>query len=557
MNIINTLSAGNSIVCSILVLALVIVVGILLSKVTIRGWSLGVTWVLFTAIAAGHFGLSIDPLILRFIKEIGMVLFVYAIGMLVGPSFFSAFRQGGLQLNLLAIAVVGMGLMTTYVIYMLSGTPIETMMGIMSGAVTNTPMLGAVQETVQSVRGEVLPDVGIGYALAYPVAIISLILTNIGIKLVFRIKVDQEEAKLEEQKRAKQNDAIIYTVEVSNPSVFGKNIYSITQLLKNHDVVISRIQHAESGVIEIVNSATVVHRGDKLLMISKEIDAKLICTVIGNVVEMNDVAWSQLDQRFVSRNCLVTKSEINGKSIGQLRLRNLYNVNISRVQRAGLYLVAEPDLRLQIGDMVIIVGQEQDVHNVEQLLGNSVSSLKQPNLLVIFIGILLGVTIGSIPILFPGIPFEIKLGLSGGTLLIAILMSNFGTHLGLNTHNTTSVNFMLRDIGITLFLACVGLNVGSNFVETLLNGGFIWMLYAAVITLIPLWIVCVVGRLWLRLDYFTLLGFIAGSLTFAPALSLSADAGRNNIASVKYATVYPLTMFLRVITAQWILLLLL
>lgn len=558
MRLFEYLFSGSGIAPSMFALALVLVIGISLSKVKIKGWSLGVTWVLFTAIAAGHLGLRMDPIILKFVKEAGMVLFIYAIGMLVGSSFFSTFRSGGVQLNLLSVAMVGVGLLTTYLIFYVTGTPIEVMMGILSGAVTNTPALGAVQETVQSVTGEVSQKIGIGYALAYPIAILGLIITNLAIKYFFRIDVEKEEKKLEEERMSKKRDVLVYSILVTNPSIFGKNVYNITKLFKTHEAVISRIHYARTGRTEIVTSATEVNKGDHLLVVSKESDVDLVCTIIGpRVEEMDDADWGQLDSSLVSHQCLVTRSDINGKSIGQLKLRNLYNVNISRVHRTGLFLVAEPDLRLQIGDSVIIVGKHEDVMRVEKILGNSVSSLRTPNLLVVSIGIFLGIILGSIPIVIPNIPFDIKLGLSGGTLIAAILISNFGTRLRLNIHNTTSAKLMLRDLGISLFLACVGLDVGSHFVDTLLDGGYIWMIYAAIITLVPLWVGCVIGRYWLRLDYFTLLGYMAGNLTFAPALSLTADASRNNIASVKYASIYPLTMFLRVITAQWMLMLLL
>lgn len=556
MNTLLELLSGTSIAQSLFVLALVITLGILLSKIKIAGFSLGVTWVLFAGIFMGHLGLKIDPVALSFVKESGMVLFIFGIGMIVGPGFFSSFKQGGIQLNLLSIFAIALGLLITYFIFILTGMPIETLLGIFSGAVTNTPALGATQEAAKGVLGIVSPEIGIGYALAYPIAIIGLVLTTATLKWVLRINVDDEARMIEEREHAQKKDALVFTIEVTNPAVFGRKVSEVMKLLEKHQVVVSRILHADTGEIEIASSKSVINKGDKLLVITEQNEVETICTFIGKQIEMPDTTWFRLDNKLVSKRCLVTQQEVNGKSIEELKFRSLYNVNISRVQRAGVHLIARPNLLLQMGDTVIVVGQEEDVNQVEKILGNSISNLRKPNLFVVFVVILLGILVGSLEFAFGGMPMPIKLGLSGGTLVVAILISNFGTHFRLNTHNTQSANLMLRELGITLFLACVGLSVGESFVEKLLNGGLIWMLYAAVIMLVPLWITCILGRYWLKLDYFTLLGYIAGMMTFAPALSLTPDTSRNNIAAVRYATVYPLTMFLRVMTVQWMILLL-
>ncbi len=555
MDIIVELLTGHGIGQSIFVLALVVTAGILLSKIKPGGLSLGVTWVLFSGILAGHIGLSIDPMVLSFVKESGMVLFIFGIGMIVGPGFFSTFRQGGVQLNLLSMASVALAIVITYIIFYFSGTPISTMMGIVAGSVTSTPALGAAQEAAKGMTGAIPSDIGIGYALAYPVAIIGMILITSTMKWVLRIKVDKETKQIEEREKAKRAEALVFSIEVTNPAIFGNTVSHVKALLDKHEFIISRILHKDTGEIEMAHPGSVVNEGDKVLVISEQNEVETMCAFIGHKIDMSDTQWFKLDHRLVSRRCLVTQGAVNGKSIEELKFRSLYNVNISRVLRAGVHLIGKADLRLQTGDTVILVGGEGDVKRVEKILGNSASTLRKPNLSVIFVTILIGVLVGSVEIPLGGMPMPAKLGFSGGTLIVAILISNFGTRFKLNTHNTQSVNLMLREFGITLFLACVGLSVGGSFVDKLLDGGYMWMLYAAAIMMIPLCVTITLGRYWLKLDYFTLLGYVAGNMTFAPALSLTPDASKNNIPAVKYATVYPLTLFVRVMTAQLMILL--
>ena len=555
MDIIVELLTGHGIGQSIFVLALVVTAGILLSKIKPGGLSLGVTWVLFSGILAGHIGLSIDPMVLSFVKESGMVLFIFGIGMIVGPGFFSTFRQGGVQLNLLSMASVALAIVITYIIFYFSGTPISTMMGIVAGSVTSTPALGAAQEAAKGMTGAIPSDIGIGYALAYPVAIIGMILITSTMKWVLRIKVDKETKQIEEREKAKRAEALVFSIEVTNPAIFGNTVSHVKALLDKHEFIISRILHKDTGEIEMAHPGSVVNEGDKVLVISEQNEVETMCAFIGHKIDMSDTQWFKLDHRLVSRRCLVTQGAVNGKSIEELKFRSLYNVNISRVLRAGVHLIGKADLRLQTGDTVILVGGEGDVKRVEKILGNSASTLRKPNLSVIFVTILVGVLVGSVEIPLGGMPMPAKLGFSGGTLIVAILISNFGTRFKLNTHNTQSVNLMLREFGITLFLACVGLSVGGSFVEKLLDGGYMWMLYAAAIMMIPLCVTITLGRYWLKLDYFTLLGYVAGNMTSAPALSLTPDASKNNIPAVKYATVYPLTLFVRVMTAQLMILL--
>ena len=550
MDIIMDLIKGEGIGHSIFVLSLVITVGILLNKIKIGGFSLGVTWVLFSGILAGHLGMQIDPMVLSFVKESGMVLFIFGIGMIVGPGFFSTFKQGGIQLNLLSMLSIAIAVGITFLIFLFSGTPIDTMMGILAGAVTNTPALGAAQEAAKGITGAISPDIGIGYALSYPVAILGLILTTGGLKWALKIKVEDESKKIEDREKAKRMEALVFSIEVTNPAIFGSKVSHVKTLLDKHEFIISRILHKDTGEIEMAHPESIIREGDKVLVISEQNEVETICAFIGHKIEMADTQWFKLDHRLISRRCLVTQGSVNGKSIEELKFRTLYNVNISRVQRAGVHLIGKADLRLQMGDTVILVGEESDVKRVERILGNSVSTLRKPNLFVLFVAILIGVLVGSIEFPFGGMPMPAKLGFSGGTLIVAILISNFGTRFKLNTHNTQSVNLMFREFGITLFLACVGLSVGESFIDKLLSGGYLWMLYAAAIMLIPLWVTSIVGRYWLKLDYFTLLGYVAGNMTFAPALSMTPDASKNNIPAIKYATVYPLTLFIRVMIAQ-------
>lgn len=558
IEIIRDLLWSGDIASSIFILVLVLTIGILLSKIRIGGFSLGVSWVLFTGIFMGHLGLEIDPAVMSFVRETGMILFIFGIGMMVGPGFFATFKQGGVQLNLLSLLSILLSLVVTYLIYRLTATPIATLVGILSGAVTNTPALAATQESARAVASsEVVADVGIGYALGYPVAILGMILTLTCIKWVFRIRPDEEERLVEERERAAHKDAVVYAVEVSNPWIDGKSIYESKAVLEKYDVVISRILHHSDGEVEMAGSRSIIHIGDRLMVISDEADREAICAFLGQSVPLIEQEWvSKGASDVVSRRCLVTRDHITGKSIGSLKLRSLYHVSITRVYRTGVYLMAKPELRLQVGDTVIVVGHESDVKHVERVLGNSQKNLRQPNLLIIALTILLGIIVGSLQIHLPSMSMPVKLGFAGGTLITAILVSNFGTRLRLNTHNTVSANQMLRELGITLFLACVGLSVGEDFVDKLMSGGLVWMGYAALMTLIPLWVTLAIGRLWLRLDYFTLLGFVAGNMTFAPALSLTQDATRNNVPSIRYATIYPLTLFLRVMAAQWMVLLL-
>ncbi len=554
MNWINELLFGTSVAHAIFVLALVISFGILLGRIKIFGISLGITWILFVGIFLGHLGLGIDEHILHFIKEFGLILFIYSIGMQVGPSFFASFKEGGLTFNMLAAGVVFLGVVTTYVIHAITGLPIATMVGILSGAVTNTPGLGAAQQTYFDATGTNDPSIAMGYAVAYPLGVVGIITSLILYRFIFRINTDKENENIDTSSASKMTEAQMFSLVVKNPAIFDKTVHEIKSLV-DKDFVFSRLLHKSDNSLVVPQPKTKLKEGDKVLVVTNLQNIETIEALVGEKIDMDKDEWSELDAMLISRRINVSKAEINGKAIGQLKLRNLFDVNITRVNRAGLDLVADPRLQLQLGDRVTVVGTEESIKNVEKFLGNSMKRLREPNLIFIFIGIALGVLVGSIPFVFPGIPQPVKLGLAGGPLIVAILISRFGPKYGLVTYTTMSANLMLREVGIALFLACVGLSAGEGFVETIVNGGYVWIGYGFIITVVPLLIIGTIGRKIFKINYFTLMGLIAGSMTDPPALSYANAIAGNDVPAVSYATVYPLTMFLRVITAQLMILL--
>ena len=542
---------GGGVAHSVLILALVIALGIMLGKIKVAGISLGVTWILVVGIIFSHFGMRLNEHLIHFMKEFGLILFVYSIGLQVGPGFFSSFKKGGVRLNLLATMVVCAGVLVTCGLYVITGLPVTTMVGILSGAVTNTPGLGAAQQAYSDMTGIDSPDIALGYAVAYPLGVIGIILSMMVLRRVFRIDFAKEEKKALDTMDV-QHDSVAqpHSLSVVNPALEDKSIREL-QGLVNRDFVISRIRR-QGGEIEIADDDTLLHVGDQILVVTTPRDAAAITAFIGRDVQ---VEWEQLDKRLISRRILITKPELNGKSLAQLKLHAGFGVSITRVNRAGVDLIAQPSLQLQMGDRVTVVGTEVSIANVEKVLGNSMKRLNAPNLIPIFIGIVLGVMLGSLPFTFPGIPQPVKLGLAGGPLIVSILISRFGPKFKLVTYTTMSANLMLREVGIALFLACVGLGAGEEFVETIIDGGgYAWIGYGAIITILPLLIVGVIGRLWFKVDYFTLIGVMAGATTDPPALAYSNDLAGNDIPSVGYATVYPLTMFLRVLSAQLLIL---
>lgn len=555
MEWIYNLFFGSGIGHSILLVAVVIFVGIWLGKIKVAGISLGITWILFVGIIFSHFNMRMDPQALHFLKEFGLILFVYSVGLQVGPGFFSSFKKGGMTLNMLAVLIILLGVGTTCIIYKITGLPITTMVGILSGAVTNTPGLGAAQQAYFDMTGNEGTEIAMGYAVAYPLGVVGIILAIILIRYIFRISFDKETEAIQNQQEEKAARATHVSIVVKNPALFGKEIAEVATLI-DKKFVISRILHEHEG-LEIAHSRTHLLSGDKLFVIAAAQDIEAIIAFVGERIEMHRSDWEQLDANLVSRRILITRSVINGKALGQLHLRGGFGVNITRVNRSGVDLVASPGLELQIGDRVTVVGTEKNVANVEKILGNSLRRLREPNLVPIFLGIAIGILLGSIPFTFPGIPQPVKLGLAGGPLIIAILISRFGPHYKLVTYTTMSANLMLREVGISLFLACVGLDAGAGFVDTVTNGGYAWIGYGFIITFLPLLIVGILARWVYKVNYFTLMGLIAGSTTDPPALAYSNGIAGNDLPSVGYATVYPLTMFLRVLTAQLLVLFLL
>ncbi len=539
---------GDSIAHSVLVVALVIAVGTALGKVKIAGISLGVTWVLFAGIAAAHFGMKLNPEVQHFLKEFGLIIFIFALGLQVGPGFFSSFKKGGMTLVGWAVAIVLLGVGTTALISIVTGTPISTMAGVMSGAVTNTPGLGAAQTAWGDMHSGMDPSIANGYAVAYPLGAVGVIVCMLLLKGVFKVRLDKETAALvAESGEAHHTERL--SIKLTNNNLVGRTIAQAGALLARN-LVISRVRHADD-VIEIASSGTVLREGDRLLVICEEADRDAIMTFFG--VPADDLKagdWVKLDTHFVSRPLVITQPGVNGKKLSSLKLRGQFGVNVTRVMRAGIELVASPDLELQMGDKLTVVGTEKSIHEAGAFLGNQTSHLRHPNLIAIFVGITLGVLFGSIPIFIPGMPEPLKLGLAGGPLIVAILIGRFGPRYKLVTYTTMSANLMLREVGISLFLACVGLGAGETFVASIVGGGYWWVLYGAIITIVPILVIAIPVRIWGRMNFFRLIGLVAGSHTNPMALAYANSLGGNDQASVAYSTVYPFTMFLRILAAQ-------
>ncbi len=546
---------GGGVAHSVLILSLVIAFGIMLAKIKVAGISLGVTWILFVGILFGHFNLNLDEHLLHFMKEFGLILFVYSIGLQVGPGFFSAFKKGGLTLNIIAMIAVFLGVAITVILHFVTGIPITTMVGILSGAVTNTPGLGAAQQANSDLNGVDAPDIALGYAVAYPLGVVGIILSLLVLKYIFRVNTKKEEDDAESGLGHLQELTVRpVSLEIRNEAIDGKRVRDIRPLV-NRQFVISRIRHHNGDqATELVNSETVLHVDDQILLISNPKDIEAIAAFFGKQV---NVEWEQLNKELISRRILITKPELNGKTLSQLKIRNNFGASVTRVNRSGVDLVASPQLQLQMGDRVTVVGGELAVGHAEKVLGNSMKRLDHPNLIPIFLGIALGCMLGSIPFAFPGIPQPVKLGLAGGPLIVSILISRFGPKYKLITYTTMSANLMLREIGIAIFLACVGLGAGEGFIDTIIyKGGYVWIGYGVIITVVPLLLAGIVGRYVFKLNYYTLAGVLSGSMTDPPALAYSNDLTSTDAPAVGYATVYPLTMFLRVLTAQLLILLL-
>ena len=529
--------------------AFVISVGVLLGKIKIFGISLGVTFVLFTGILMGHFGFTGETHILHFIREFGLILFVFCIGLQVGPSFFSSFKKGGMTLNMLAVGIVVLNIAVALGIYFIDGgIDLPMMVGILYGAVTNTPGLGAAQEALNQLSYTGDP-IALGYACAYPLGVVGIIGSIIAVRYICRVNLKKEEEELAVQTSDMKHMPHMLHLEVRNESIDGKKLIQIKEFM-GRPFVCSRIRH--EGHVSIPNQDTEFHIGDQVFIVCSEEDAEAVTAFIGKEIQVD---WEKQDMPMVSRRILVTKSEINGKKLGSLHFRSMYGVNVTRINRSGMDLFADPNLILQVGDRVMVVGQQDAVERVAGVLGNQLKRLDTPNIVTIFVGIFLGILLGSLPIAFTGIPTPVKLGLAGGPLVVAILIGRFGHKLKLVTYTTMSANLMLREIGIVLFLASVGIEAGAHFVETVVEGsGLLYVGYGFLITVIPLLIIGMIARFYCKVNYFTLMGLIAGSNTDPPALAYANQASGNDAPAVGYSTVYPLTMFLRILAGQMILL---
>lgn len=547
MDWLYSLFFGSSVAHAVLTFALVITVGILLGKIKIKGVSLGITWILFVGIIFSHFGMTVDNDVRHFVQEFGLILFVFSIGLQVGPGFFASFKHGGITLVGCATAIVLLGVLTAYIIHVATGTPIPTMVGILSGAVTNTPGLGAAQQAYADASGVNDPSIALGYAVAYPLGVVGIILSMIFIRYALRVDFKKEDEGLAELAN-EQKLAEKVSVEFTNQIIEGRSVEYVRDLV-NRQFVISRVMHPD-GSITMADADTKIHLGDRLWVICQAEDVEAVVAFLGHRVELTDEDWGNNtpNAELISRRILITKSSINGKKFSDLRLRTKYGITITRVNRAGMDLIPYQGLELQVGDRVMVVGPAKSVAKVADVLGNSLKKLDHPNLITIFVGIALGVLLGSIPLM--NVPQPVKLGLAGGPLIVAILIGRFGTHFHLVTYTTASANLMLREVGIALFLAAVGIGAGDGFVEAVVNGGYRWIGYGFIITVVPILIVAIIARLRFKMNYYTLMGLIAGSTTDPPALAYANATAGNDMPAVGYSTVYPMVMFLRVLTAQ-------
>lgn len=540
----------NAVAQTLIVYSAIITLGMLIGKIQIKGVSLGVTFVLFVGILAGHLGCNIDPAVLDFLKNFGLILFIFTIGLQVGPGFFSSFKTSGLKMNGLACCMILLGVGATVGLSFLFAEYVDApmMVGIMSGAVTSTPGLGAAQEALQqlsatgTIEGE-LPPISLGYAVAYPMGVLGIILTMMLLRVIFRVDLKAEESNLQ-QKQTSHEKPDILTFRITNSNIDGLTLAELKHSF-GHEFVATRLCANEQ--VSIPHADTVLHTGNLILVVTRHANAKLLQKLLGEPI---DYEWKDDESTMVSRRIVVTRDSINGKTIGQLHLRSAFNVNITRVGRAGIDLLARPDLVLQVGDRMMVVGPLENIKKAEAMLGNTLKRLNNPHIITIFLGILMGILVGSIPIYFPNMPMPVRLGLAGGPLIVAILLGRFGYKLKLITYTTQSANLMLREIGICLFLASVGLASGGRFVETVVSpNGLLWIGCGVLITMIPPLIVGVVARL-MKFDFFSICGLIAGSHTNIPPLAYANSLTETDEPAVAYSTVYPLATFLRILSAQ-------
>lgn len=553
MDWLYSLFVEHSALQAVVVLSLISAIGLGLGKVRFWGVSIGVTFVFFAGILAGHLGFTIDSQMLNYAESFGLVVFVYALGLQVGPGFFSSFRQGGVRLNMLAMGVVLIGTLMTVLGSLVKDISLPNMVGILCGATTNTPALGAAQQTLKQLGVEASTP-ALGCAVTYPLGVVGVILA---ILIMRKLMVTDKDLEVKEKEN--DNKTYIGAFQVYNPGIFGKSVKEIADLSRSK-FVISRLWR--EGKVTIPTSDKIVEKGDRLLVITSEKEAATMTVLFGGQEHTDwnkeDIDWDAIDSKLISQSIVITRPELNGKKLGSLHLRNHYGINITRVYRSGVQLLATADLTLQLGDRLTIVGEAASVHNVEKVLGNAIKNLKEPNLVAVFIGIILGLILGAIPISIPGIGAPVKLGLAGGPIIVGILIGTFGPRLHIVTYTTRSANLMLRALGLSLYLACLGLDVGAHFFETVFRPeGLLWIGIGLVLTLVPVLIMGIVAFKWMKVDFGSVTGMLCGSMANPMALNYANDTIPGDNPSVSYATVYPFCMFLRVIIAQVLLMFLL
>ena len=545
MEFLNQFIFGEGIAHSIFVLSIVIAIGTLLGRVKIFGISLGATWILFVGIVASHFGMTLHIDTLNFMRDFGLTLFVFSIGLQIGPSFFSSLRQGGLKQMWLSMLTMFLAAVVAYLLFLATDTPLQTMVGVMDGAVANTPAMGATQQTYFDLTGIDDKSIPLSFAVSYPIGTVAVIFVFMALRPLLRIDIKHE--REEANNRLGGNKfAAKFSIDVTNRQMDGKSVSAIRQIIAR-PFVISRISHGDNKA-RIADFSSIVHCGDKLFVVCGTEDKEAILAFLGHEIEMLEEEWGKFDGELVSRPIVVTKSNINGKRFVDLRLRTKYGINITRVNRAGVDIIPHQGMELQLGDKVMVVGSEEAINEVEKLLGNSLKKLHEPHIFTLFLGIALGVLVGSIP--FIEAPQPIKLGLAAGPMLMAIIIGRFGTHWHLITYTTLSANLMLCEVGLAMFLATIGLASGSGFVKAVLDGGYIWLLYALIIAVVPLFIVGIYARLRYKMNFFTIIGMLSGSMTNSIALNYANSLAGSDMPAISYATVYPLAMFLRVVIAQ-------
>lgn len=550
--------------CDIFILAMVVASGLYLGKFKVKGVSLGTTWILFVGILLSHFGLTIAPPVLAFIKDFGLILFVFAIGLQVGPGFFHSFRKDGLPANLLAVAMVGLAVAVTLVIHTFTGERLDVLTGVMSAAVTNTPGLGAAQQTLVDATiaaggtaeeaAQASSGIAAAYAVAYPLGVLGAIFLVIALKWVFRVNGERE-SRPEPDETDNRTCAYRLACTVENPAIVGKTLHNVMGEHNNEHLVVSRIMR--DGKVSQPDLDMPLREGDKLLIVTDMNHKDLVRVLFGSECSADIADWQQPGSELMSRRLSITSPAITGKSLRKLDIRHRFGVTVTRIMRSSIDLQADADLILQVGDCIQVVGTEEGIGQLADLVGNRPESLHKPNLVPIFFGITLGVVAGMIPIPCPWTPQPLKLGLAGGPLIVAILLGHFGPKLRITTYTALSANLMIREIGISLFMAAVGIGAGRNFVSSLAAGGYMWILYGLAITLVPMAVVAVVARYSLKMNFFKICGLLAGSTTDPALLTFAEQMYGNPRIAINYATVYPLTMFLRVVAAQMLIMIML